>query len=86
MTLDRAKSEFLHVQHRYRGAFVPEHVAFNANLQEFSQRVGYICNLQTAGKLSPEEAYQQLVQLWDGLQGSHDGLGIARPRSRDEAA
>jgi hypothetical protein len=49
---------FLYPRARYQGSFSPEHLVFNANLQEFAQRVGYISNLQTAGKVSPEESYQ----------------------------
>jgi hypothetical protein len=54
----------------------PENLVFNANLQEFSQRVSYICDLETNGKLTPNEAVQQLRVLWDQLQQSHQQLGI----------
>jgi hypothetical protein len=61
---------------RYRGHLSPEELVFNANLQEFAQRVGYICNLETAGKLSSQEAYQQLQNLWGQLADSKQALGI----------
>ena len=36
-------------------------------LQEFAQRVSFIANLETGGKLSPEESYQQIQALWKQL-------------------
>jgi hypothetical protein len=67
---------FLYRHHRYCGQVKPEALVFNANLQEFSQRVSYISNLQTGGKLSPEEAYNQINALWKQLEGSYSTLGI----------
>ncbi|MBD2325440.1 hypothetical protein H6G21_00990 [Alkalinema sp. FACHB-956] len=58
----------------YRGEFMPEHLLFNANLQEFAQRVSLLCNLETAGKVSPEETYQQIKQLWKDLKSSKKTL------------
>lgn len=65
---------------RYYGSYgsqQPNHMLFNANLQEFAQRVSYICNLETAGKLSPEEAYEQVRELWHQLKQSKKELNIA---------
>ncbi|MEP0914820.1 hypothetical protein NDI45_28365 [Leptolyngbya sp. GB1-A1] len=70
------RSEFLYPCSRYRGEVKPERLVFNANLQEFAQRVGYIANLEMAGKLSPEDAYEQIEGLWQQLQRSKQGLGI----------
>ncbi len=70
------RSEFLYPHSRYRGDVKPKQLVFNANLQEFAQRVGSIANLETAGKLSPEEAYEQIEGLWQQLQRSKQGLGI----------
>ncbi len=36
---------FLYPRRRYQGSVKPENLVFNANLQEFSQRVSYICGL-----------------------------------------
>ncbi|NEO42002.1 MAG: hypothetical protein F6J90_39040 [Moorea sp. SIOASIH] len=69
-------SDFLHPRSPYHGQFKPENLVFNANLQEFAQRVSYICNLETAGKLPPQEAYQQIKQLWKDLKQSKKSLGI----------
>ncbi|WP_017651807.1 DUF7219 family protein [Fortiea contorta] len=60
--------DFLYPRNPYYGQFKPEYLTFNANLQDFSQRVSYICNLQTGGKLSPEEAYKQIHLLWKQLK------------------
>ena len=75
---------FIYRQRRYGGQVRPEALVFNANLQEFSQRVSYICNLQTNGKLSPEESYHQANALWEQLKNSYRTLGI-EPNEDDEA-
>ncbi|MEM8832510.1 MAG: hypothetical protein AAGE96_24705, partial [Cyanobacteria bacterium P01_G01_bin.19] len=61
------KDNFLHSQARYRGDFSPENLAFNANLQEFAQKTGYICALETNGKISSTEAYDRIKDLWRQL-------------------
>jgi hypothetical protein len=68
--------DFLYPHYQYHGQFKPEYIAFNANLQEFSQRVSYICNLQTSGKLSPEDAYAQIKNLWKQLKISKKHLNV----------
>lgn len=70
------KTDFLYPRSRYYGQVKPENLVFNANLQEFAQRVSYICNLETAGKLSPEESYQKIRVLWKQLKRSKQQLGI----------
>jgi hypothetical protein len=67
-TTDTNCDQFLFPRSRYYGEFKPEQLVFNANLQEFAQRVGYLANLQTAGKLSARDAYQKLENLWHELQ------------------
>ncbi len=81
--------DFLYPHNSYYGQFKPEYLVFNANLQEFAQRVNYICNLQefaqrvnyicnlqTGGKLSPEEAYKQIHILWKQLKYAKKALEI----------
>jgi hypothetical protein len=67
---------FLHPRSSYYGKFKPEYLVFNANLQEFAQRVSYISNLQTGGKIPPEEAYQQVRSLWKQLKRAKKQLEI----------
>lgn len=74
------KSDFLYPRHRYRGQVKPENMVFNANLQEFSQRVSIICGLETNGKLSPEESYREIKALWKQLKHSKKQLGIGSQR------
>lgn len=69
-------SNFLYPRARYYGQVKPEDLVFNANLQEFSQRISYICNLQTAGKLSTEESFEKIELLWQQLQTSKKHLKI----------
>ena len=68
--------DFLYPGSPYYGQFKPEYLVFNANLQDFSQRVNYICSLQTSGKLSPEEAYKQIHILWRQLKSAKKELEI----------
>jgi hypothetical protein len=68
--------DFLYPRSSYYGQFKPEYLAFNANLQEFAQRVTYICNLQTGGKIPPEEAYKQIQSLWKQLKRTKKQLEI----------
>jgi hypothetical protein len=67
---------FLYRNNRYNGNFTPEYLVFNSNLQEFTQKISYICSLETAGKLTPEESYQQIKLLWKELRRSKKQLGI----------
>ena len=65
---------FLYPRSTYRGHFTPEALVFNANLQEFGQKVGYISSLHTNGKLSAQEAYEKLDNLWEQLQQSKKAM------------
>jgi len=71
-------SQFLYSRSRYYGHVKPENMVFNANLQEFSQRVSYICNLETGGKLTPEESYHKIKALWKDLKRTKKQLGIGK--------
>lgn len=75
-SVEQNKAGFLYPQSRYYGRFTPENLAFNANLQEFAQKVSYISALETGGKLSPEQAYQQVKSLWKQLKRSKKEMGI----------
>jgi hypothetical protein len=68
--IDRDKEQFFYPRAPYRGDFTPEHLAFNANLQEFAQRVGVLCNLETAGKMPPEKTYKEIKKMWKELKAS----------------
>lgn len=72
------RSNFLYPRSRYYGHVKPENLVFNANLQEFAQRVNFICALETNGKLSPDEAYQQIKGLWKQLKRTRKQLGIGQ--------
>lgn len=70
------KENFLYPRSRYYGQVKPENLVFNANLQEFAQKISYICNLETGGKLQPEEAYEQIKALWKNLKRTKKQLQI----------
>lgn len=59
---------------RYYGEFTPENLLFNANLQEFSHRVSIICALQTGGKISTQEAYSQIAEMWQLIEKTKQTL------------
>lgn len=68
--------KFFYPKRRYGGPWTPSMMLFNANLQEFAQRVHYLSNLQTNGKISPHEAFEEISQLWEQLKASKEQLGI----------
>ncbi len=70
------KDELLTPRARYQGDFSPENLAFDANLQEFAQRVAYVCGLETAGKIKGDEAHRRIRVLYEELARTHQGLGI----------
>jgi len=71
---NRQKEEFFYPVSRYRGEFTPKRLAFNANLQEFAQRVALLCSLETGGKITPQAAYQEIKDLWRQLKLSKKEL------------
>ncbi len=79
-----SKEQFLYPIGRYRGEFTPEHLAFNANLQEFAQRVSLICGLETSGKIPTVQAYQQIKGLWKQLKQSKQELLDQAKRDRPD--
>lgn len=74
---NKDKNDFLYSKANYRGDFSPSNpnnLVFNSNLQEFAQQVAYICGLETNGKISAEEAYERIKQLWRQLKASKKEL------------
>ena len=58
----------------YHGEFTPERMVFNANLQEFANKISLICSLETGGTITSEEAYIRVKQLWKELKASKKEL------------
>ncbi|PSN09138.1 hypothetical protein C7293_29975 [filamentous cyanobacterium CCT1] len=73
------KENFLFPRSKYWGEFTPQQLAFNANLQEFAQRVSFVCNLETGGKMSADDAYNEIKRLWKDLKQSKANLIDAVP-------
>ncbi len=73
------KESFLFPRSKYWGEFTPQQLAFNANLQEFAQRVSFVCNLETGGKMSADQAYDEIKRLWKDLKQSKANLIDAPP-------
>jgi hypothetical protein len=68
------KQRFLFPLSKYYGKFNLNNLTFDANLQEFAQKIAYICNLETNGKISSEEAYESIKNLWQELKISKKNL------------
>ena len=68
------KDRFLNPIAKYQGEFSIENLAFNHNLQEFANRISIICSLETGGKISSDDAYNQIKDLWKQLKNSKRNL------------
>jgi hypothetical protein len=77
--------DFLYPRSRYYGQVKPENLVFNANLQEFSNRVMLIASLHTNGKLPPTVAYKEIKGLWKQLKRSKKQLGIGKTPFEDNS-
>lgn len=73
-----SKNDFLFPRSGYRGNVAPENLVFNANMQEFAQRVSFVTNLETNGKITPEDAYRQIKALWKQLKQSKRELRVGQ--------
>jgi len=80
----KEKDQFFYPTASYRAEFTPEHLTFNANLQEFAQRVSIICGLETGGKVPPGDAYKEIKKLWKQLKESKQALLEQTERQRPE--
>lgn len=54
----------------------------NTQFQELALRVSYICNLETGGKLSPQEAYSQIETLLINFDSFIIQLGQEKSKSK----
>jgi len=54
--------------------WTPQRAAFHQNLEQFADRIGLIVGLQANGKISQEEAYEQIKSLWKTLKISKNDL------------
>ena len=52
----------------------PQRVAIHQNLEEFADRVGLLVGLQSNGKVTQEEAFDQIKTLWKTLKLSKNDL------------
>ncbi len=66
--LQNVKDNFLYPVSSYHGSLTDEAVIFHAKLQEFAQKVGFIANLYSGGKLPLQETYFKVESLWRDLE------------------
>lgn len=86
MTEDQppGRDEFLIPRSRFYGEFEPSELIFNSNLQEFAAQIGYICSLETGGKISGAQAYESIKSLWKQLKKSKKSLRISDDNSKPD--
>ncbi|URR34810.1 hypothetical protein NBE99_09160 [Thermosynechococcus sp. HN-54] len=70
MTRD-VKQAFLCPYTLYRGHVTLDALTFDAYLQKFAHRAGFIAALHTSGKLSTTQAYNELANLWHQLSEAY---------------
>ena len=59
----------------YRGSdWTPERLMFHQNLESFAERVGLVVGLQSNGKMSQEQAYDEIRRIWNDLKESKNIL------------
>lgn len=83
--LRQQKNDFIMPRAPYHGEFTPERMVFNANLQEFASKVSLICNLETGGKITSEDAYSRIKKLWKELKASKKALIDSIERQGDDS-
>ena len=71
-TPPKIKDNFLDPISPYHGNLTEDKVVFNEKLQKFAQKVGFIANLYTGGKLPSEQAYCQVESLWRELASTKE--------------
>ncbi len=69
-----SKDDFIFPYRSFHGETTLPNVIFDANLQEFSQRVALVCALENGGKITPKEAYQEIKNLWKQLKASKEQI------------
>lgn len=78
------KDDFISPTSKYYGKFSPGNLAFNSNLQEFAQKVSFVCGLETNGKISTEDAYNRIKEMWHQLEQSKRELLDNTELNREE--
>jgi len=61
--VEKIKQQFFYPMSKYHGRYTPQLMVFDSNLQEFSQRVSFVCALESNGKMTGEETYQEIKKL-----------------------
>jgi hypothetical protein len=75
MAWDEGTHSPLEAHSSYRGEdWSPERLVFHQNLEQFAERVGLIVALQGNGKITQEEAFDEIRQIWTQLQSSRESL------------
>ncbi|MBD2167779.1 hypothetical protein H6G04_25675 [Calothrix membranacea FACHB-236] len=68
------KQELLDSSSYNHGDNVAQNLLFSATLQEFANKVDYICCLETGGKIHCLEAYTQIKTLLQQLDDVNESL------------
>lgn len=80
------RDNFLYPRSRYYGEFTPENLVFNSNLQEFAQKVSYLCAMETGGKITADHAYKEIKSMYRELKKTRKNLGIGTKKPDDPSS
>lgn len=67
-----ADPDFIYPHCDYPGNYSPEDLGYIdtlKNLKTFLEKLNYICNSQTTGELSLEDACKQIYEVWENYYG-----------------
>ena len=69
-----SKDKFIYPKSSFKGKPTASNIVFDWNLQEFSDKVMYLCALENSGKINSIDAYNQIKQLWKELKASKKNI------------
>ena len=70
------RSEFIHPHSHFYGKSSPENIKFYNLMEDFVQEASLISNLAGNGKMSLDDAFSEIEELWKQVIKSKEDLGI----------
>ncbi|MBK4731465.1 hypothetical protein JJD41_16570 [Oxynema sp. CENA135] len=70
------ESEFLYPHSHFHGELTPENIEFHNKMEDFVQRSSILSNLASNGKISLEQAFTEIGDLWEELCQKKEQLNI----------
>ena len=66
--MEKPLKSFLYPQSPYAENFTSNNFPLDADLSEFCIIICYVCRLESEGKMTHEEAYNQIKNVWHELR------------------